>query len=65
MVTFLRLPAVCARVFIVVGPFWPMWDEVFTEGRTLTAFDIAQKYGDKNVCFRKAAIGILGDERVC
>ncbi|KAJ1452049.1 hypothetical protein M885DRAFT_528080 [Pelagophyceae sp. CCMP2097] len=43
------------------GPFWPMWASVFFGGREpLTAWDIAQKYGQKNVCFENAAIAILG-----
>ena len=43
------------------GPFWPIWNQVYRGAREpLTAWDIAQKYGSKNVCFRKAAVAILG-----
>ena len=43
------------------GPFWDMWSKVFRGTRPpLTAWQIGQKYGDKNVCFKKVAIGILG-----
>ncbi|KAJ8602204.1 hypothetical protein CTAYLR_003615 [Chrysophaeum taylorii] len=43
------------------GPFWPMWSKVFRGAREpLTAFDVAQKYGTKNVCFKKVVIAILG-----
>ena len=47
------------------GPFWPIWSKVFfggdAERQPLTAWDIAQKYGpEKRVCFREAAIAILG-----
>lgn len=43
------------------GPFWPIWERVFFGGRKpLTAWDLKQKYGTKNVCFENAAIAILG-----
>ncbi|KAH8046359.1 hypothetical protein JL722_13686 [Aureococcus anophagefferens] len=43
------------------GPFWDMWSKVFRGTRPpLTAWQIGQKYGAKNVCFKKVAIGILG-----
>ena len=43
------------------GPFWDMWSRVFRGTRPpLTAWQIGQKYGAKNVCFKKVAIGILG-----
>lgn len=43
------------------GPFWPMWSKVFKGNREpLSAWEIAQKYGNKNVCFDNAAIAILG-----
>ncbi|KAH8071399.1 hypothetical protein JL721_4375 [Aureococcus anophagefferens] len=43
------------------GPFWPIWSQVFKGRREpLTAWDIAQKYGDKRVCFKKVGIAILG-----
>jgi hypothetical protein len=41
-----------------------MWEKVFQGGKgsplPLTAWDIAKKYGDKTVCFKKLAISILG-----
>lgn len=44
------------------GPFWPMWSTVFNdrEHPPLTAWDLSRKYGNKNVCFKTAAIAILG-----
>lgn len=44
------------------GPFWPIWSEVFNDGvhPPLTAWDISRKYGEQNVCFKKAAVAILG-----
>ena len=43
------------------GPFWDIWDRVFRGARApLTAWDLRQKYGDKNVCFKRAAVAILG-----
>ena len=47
------------------GPFWPMWSKVFrgpkgVSPEPLTAWDIAQKYGDKRVCFKQLAVAILG-----
>ena len=43
------------------GPFWPIWAKVFKGAREpLTAWDIAKKYGSKNVCFRKVGVAILG-----
>jgi len=44
------------------GPFWPMWSQVLSGGRRrpLDAFEIAQRYGNRTVCFDHLAIAILG-----
>ncbi|CAM9891417.1 unnamed protein product [Phaeothamnion confervicola] len=43
------------------GPFWPMWGTVFRGSKPpMQAWDIAQTYGKKNVCFKKFAVGIYG-----
>jgi hypothetical protein len=43
------------------GPFYDIWEKVFAGRHTpLTAWDLKTKYGAKNLCFRKLAVGIYG-----
>jgi len=61
----LKWPIKDLQIFITdiypKGAFWPIWSKAYFGGREpLTAWDLERKYGTKRVCFRKAAVTILG-----